>query len=154
MLIKIIFFLIFNFVWLGLSGFDLNSKTIIISCFISLIITLCALKIDLLPKKLRFKFASLGYIIFILKEILMSSITVSKIAWQRNIFIEPILAPIKTIQDSEIGIVIYANSITLTPGTVTLSVMGNDLLVHALDTSFMKDLQKGEMDNRIKKILS
>ncbi|RTK92781.1 MAG: hypothetical protein EKK61_02655 [Rickettsiales bacterium] len=154
MLIKITFFLIFNIVWLGLTGFNLDLQSIIIGSIISLLITIGAAKLEILPKKSSFKLNSLGYIIWLLKEIVMSSIAVSKIAWSKNIFIEPIIAPIKTIQKDETGIVIYANSITLTPGTVTLSVMGDNLLVHALDVSFMNDLQNGEMDNRIKTILN
>ena len=49
--------------------------------------------------------------------------------------------------------VIYANSITLTPGTVTLSTEDNKLLVHALDIRFMKDLQDGIMDKTIEGII-
>ena len=76
----------------------------------------------------------------------------SKIAWRRHIILQPSLEPIKTIQTNDVGITVYANSITLTPGTVTLSVEGNNLLVHALDDVFMSGLQDEEMDNRIKSI--
>jgi multicomponent Na+:H+ antiporter subunit E len=48
---------------------------------------------------------------------------------------------------------VYANSITLTPGTVTLSIEGKNFLVHALDYDFMSELQTGEMDKRIKQII-
>ncbi len=83
----------------------------------------------------------------------MSAWTVSKIAWRKHIILQPSLEPIKTIQDDDVGTVIYANSITLTPGTVTLSVDGKNLLVHALDYDFMSELQEGEMDRRIKRII-
>ena len=83
----------------------------------------------------------------------MSAIAVVKIACRKNLGIQPVLEPVKSVQKTDIGTVIYANSITLTPGTVTLSVEGNTLLVHALDLQFMHALQEGEMDNRIKKVI-
>ena len=83
----------------------------------------------------------------------MSAWAVSMIAWRKHIILNPSLEPIKTIQDNDIGIVVYANSITLTPGTVTLSVEGKNFLVHALDYDFMSELQTGEMDKRIKQII-
>ena len=49
--------------------------------------------------------------------------------------------------------VIYANSITLTPGTVTLSTEDNKLLVHALDIKFMRDLEDGTMDRKVGEII-
>jgi multicomponent Na+:H+ antiporter subunit E len=83
----------------------------------------------------------------------MSSIAVVRISCRKNLGIQPILEPIKSIQNTDIGLVTYANSITLTPGTVTLSIEGNNLLVHALDLQFMNDLQEGEMDRRVKQII-
>ena len=51
------------------------------------------------------------------------------------------------------GIVTYANSITLTPGTVTIEVEdgkdGTSFLVHAVDASFAEDVESGEMDRRV-----
>ena len=83
----------------------------------------------------------------------MSALAVSRIAWRKHIILQHSLEPIKTIQTSDIGTLVYANSITLTPGTVTLSVDGKNLLVHALDHDFMTGLQTGEMDKRVKKIV-
>lgn len=83
----------------------------------------------------------------------MSALAVSRIAWRKHLLLQPELEPIKTIQDNELGTVIYANSITLTPGTVTLSVEGGHLLVHSLDYDFMNALQEGEMDRKIKKVI-
>ena len=67
--------------------------------------------------------------------------------------IYPLLEPIISGQNTELGVVIYANSITLTPGTVTLSTEDNKLLVHALDIKFMRDLQDGTMDRKVGEII-
>ncbi len=87
-------------------------------------------------------------------EIIKSSISVSKIAWRRNIAIYPSIEPIISAQSTELAVVVYANSITLTPGTVTLSTEDNKLLVHALDINFMEDLQDGTMDKKILEIIA
>jgi multicomponent Na+:H+ antiporter subunit E len=83
----------------------------------------------------------------------MSTITVIKFAWQKNIRLHPVIKPIKSIQKSDIGLVIYANSITLTPGTITLSLLNNDLMIHALDVELMDDLEGGKMDKIVKELV-
>ena len=51
------------------------------------------------------------------------------------------------------GVVTYANSITLTPGTVTIEVAEKngttEFLVHAVDQPFADDVESGEMDRRV-----
>ena len=90
---------------------------------------------------------------WLVAEIIKSSISVSKIAWSRNIRVYPSIEPIISVQTTELGCVVYANSITLTPGTVTLSMEDNKLLVHALDIKFMEGLQDGTMDRKVLEII-
>ena len=61
----------------------------------------------------------------------------------------PELIKIKASQKNSTGIANYANAITLTPGTVTIEVEKNDLLIHALSKELSEDLQTGEMDRLI-----
>ena len=51
-------------------------------------------------------------------------------------------------QSSEIGRVIYANSITLTPGTVSVTVDETTIAVHALTQEAAEGVENGEMDGR------
>ena len=44
---------------------------------------------------------------------------------------------------------IYGNSITLTPGTLTVEVDQDNLFVHALCDSSLNELEVGEMDKRV-----
>lgn len=55
--------------------------------------------------------------------------------------------------ESDVMITIYANSITLTPGTVTVLIEKDKLFVHALDESFMSDLESCKMLDKIKYML-
>lgn len=95
----------------------------------------------------------MSYVKWLLKEVFNSALQVSKIAWRKNMVLRPVLGQIKANQDNDLGVVIYANSITITPGTVTIANQDNDLLVHALDVSFMEDLKTGQMEQRVKKII-
>ena len=153
MLIKTSFFLIFIAIWIGLAGLHQELQLVAFLVFAPLISLVFAIWLRVLPTKNSFRISGIFYFFWLLKEILMSAIEVVKISWRRNLTIQPMLEPIKSIQTKDVGIVTYANSITLTPGTVTLSVEGDVLLVHALDSKFMGDLQEGEMDNRVKKIV-
>lgn len=153
MFTKIISFIILLAVWFGLAGVHDDVVLTIYGFAAAILAFLIANWLKLLPNKNFFKLRSLWYCLWLAKEILMSSIAVIKIALRKDLKIQPILEPIKSVQDTNIGIVTYANSITLTPGTVTLSTENNTMLVHALDLKFMDDLQEGEMDNRIKEII-
>jgi multicomponent Na+:H+ antiporter subunit E len=93
------------------------------------------------------------YFPWLLLEIWKSAFSVIKIIWQRKIEIEPVFEWIDAEGLEEIGEVVYSNSIMLTPGTVTLDINNNMLLVHALDKSSIVDLQRGIMIKKIKQLL-
>ena len=83
------------------------------------------------------------------RQVIRSSLDVTRRIWLPSLAISPTLVRIKSSQTSALGKVIYANSITLTPGTVTLSIEGDELLVHALTRKEATILQQGEMDRRV-----
>ena len=90
-----------------------------------------------------------GYYAWLIKEVIHSNLLVVKHIWLGNNTISPTLATITASQKTDIGKVIYANSITLTPGTVTINVEGDKFMVHALLRESIEDLQAGEMDCRV-----
>jgi multicomponent Na+:H+ antiporter subunit E len=151
---KLIPLLVFLIIWLGLTGIKSDLVYIFFAILTSVLVYYFAYQLSLLPKKPNIDLLkSIKYVFWLIAEIIKSSISVSKIAWRRNISIYPLLEPIISVQNTELGVVIYANSITLTPGTVTLSTEDNKLLVHALDIKFMRDLQDGTMDRKIEEII-
>ena len=90
-----------------------------------------------------------AYYTWLIKEIIRSNLVVVKHIWLGNKSISPVFATITASQKTEIGKVIYANSITLTPGTVSVNLEGDRILVHALLQESIKDLESGEMDRRV-----
>jgi multicomponent Na+:H+ antiporter subunit E len=91
-----------------------------------------------------------GYLLWMIGQIIVSSIDVAWRVWLKPSSISPIIFTTRAGQKSEVARVIYANSITMTPGTATLSVRGDILEVHALTRKAAESLQKGEMDRRVK----
>lgn len=93
-----------------------------------------------------------GYWLWLLKEIVLSSVDVTRRVMAPKLRISPTLVRVKATQQSDLGKVIYANSITLTPGTVTLDMDGDVLLVHALSREGAASLEEGEMDRRVTRL--
>jgi multicomponent Na+:H+ antiporter subunit E len=69
--------------------------------------------------------------------------------WSPSLPISPTVFQVPTSQKSQLGQVVYANSITLTPGTVSMTLENNQVRVHALTEDIAKDLQTGTMDRRV-----
>ena len=92
---------------------------------------------------------ALAYWPWLLKEIVVANIDVAKAILRRSMAIAPTVFTVKGSQKSELGRVIYANSITLTPGTVTIALDGEELTVHALTPAGREGVESGEMDRRI-----
>ena len=93
-----------------------------------------------------------GYYAWLTKEIFLSNLLVVKHIWLGNKSISPVFSTLTASQKTEIGKVIYANSITLTPGTVAINIDGDQFRVHALLQESIKDLEAGEMDRRVSEL--
>lgn len=92
------------------------------------------------------------YVAWLVKEIVKSNIEVIRCIWQRNPAIEPRVIKVKASQESDLYKVLYANSITMTPGTVTMEIEGDEFTVHALTRSSREGLETGEMDRRVTRL--
>ncbi len=91
-----------------------------------------------------------GYLLWLLREIIMSNIATGRIILFGRA--RPELFTTNAAQATQSGLVTYANSITLTPGTVTIEIVNGgdtEFLVHSLDPIFTKDVMDGEMNRRV-----
>ncbi|MPZ55438.1 MAG: hypothetical protein GEU91_02860 [Rhizobiales bacterium] len=82
-------------------------------------------------------------------EIAKSGWAVTKIILHPRLPISPTMTVVTASPRTAPGIVTYANSITLTPGTITVGVNGNQLTVHALVREGADDIEAGGMDARV-----
>ena len=92
---------------------------------------------------------ALLYLPWLLKEIISSSLTVARIVVSPDMRISPRIIRVPTTQRGEGARVLFANSITLTPGTISLEVRDGMVWVHALTEEIGDDLMTGEMDRRV-----
>lgn len=91
----------------------------------------------------------LSYLVWIYIEIAKSAWAVTRIILDPKLPISPTMTRVRASQKTTAGIATYANSITLTPGTITTGVDGNVLTVHALVRDGADDLEGGGMDRRV-----
>ena len=93
-------------------------------------------------------FAFLLYTPYLIGEILKANLTVVKAILSPELDISPTLVKVKSSCKSDLAKVIFANSITLTPGTVTLRVDEDALPVHGLYEAGAQPEAFEDMDRR------
>ena len=92
---------------------------------------------------------AVSYYPWLVWEIVKSAWNVTRIILHPKLPISPTMITVKASQRGGAAIATYANSITLTPGTLTVGVDGNDLLIHALTREGARELEAGDMDRRV-----
>ncbi len=92
------------------------------------------------------------YWLWLLVEIVKANIDVTRRILSREMPIDPRLFDLKSSQRTDLGRVIYANSITLTPGTISTDLEGGRIQVHALTAEGAAALQDGDMDRRVARL--
>ena len=150
MIIKALLLFIFYFViWLLLSGhYDPLLLTLgVLSCITCLYVTWKAKFIDEEGLPLHLLIRLPIYTLWLFKEIIKANIDTAKIIIINNP--DPQNFRVKSSQKTEAGKVTYANSITLTPGTVTTELDGDVLEVHALSSDMADDVKSGAMDKKV-----
>ncbi|MCX8029984.1 MAG: Na+/H+ antiporter subunit E [Thermodesulfovibrionales bacterium] len=152
----VIVFIILFINWVIWSGLlDLFHLSLgVISC---LIVTF--MSHDLLFKRKTFKWSDISeafrffaYIPWLLYQIILSNIHVAKIVLKPEMPIDPDIVPYQHKLKKDISITTFANSIILTPGTITALIVDDKFYVHCLDKKVAEDLLTGEMEQRVAKV--
>ena len=89
------------------------------------------------------------YLPWLLWAIIKANIDVTKRILNPRLPIAPRIVRVNGTQKTDLCRVIFANSITLTPGTVSLDLDEEDIVVHALTEEAADDVQSGDMDRRV-----
>ncbi|MCP1336031.1 Na+/H+ antiporter subunit E [Futiania mangrovi] len=138
--------------WLALSGYYDKPLLLGLGVFSVLLVTWIARRMDVVDGEavpLQMRSAIFGYWPWLGKEITKSAIAVCKLALGPKSALSPTLVRVKASQRTDLGRVTYANSITLTPGTVTVDIDEDVLLVHGLTRAMAADVEAGEIDRRV-----
>lgn len=98
-----------------------------------------------LKKSLRF----ISYLPWLAYQIIIANIDVAKRVLDPEMPIDPVMVTFDSVLKTDLSKTTLANSITLTPGTVTVDIDNNTFLVHALAKGLGDDLLKGTMENKV-----
>ena len=91
----------------------------------------------------------IGYFFYLVKEIFLSAWGTMQLIWSPEKEIEPRVTSFHTRLRTDAGKVVLANSITMTPGTITVDVQDDLFLIHCLDESFDVGTEGFEMENHV-----
>lgn len=91
----------------------------------------------------------LSYLAWLLGQIVLANLQIAAVVLHPRLPVAPSVVRVRTRLEGDLARATYGNSITLTPGTITLDVEGDDLIVHALVPGAVRGLLSGEMERRI-----
>lgn len=137
--------------WLLLSGYiqPLLLSFGAISVFLVVLVIKRMDDVDQEVRQMNFSLSIFRYMPWLLKEIMSSSFHVTKLIWGSPKNLSPTLAKISLENIPKDKRVLYANSITLTPGTLSLDINKHEITVHALEAASIEELNEGVMENKI-----
>ncbi len=144
--------LILYLLWCVLSGY-LEPMLLGLGLVSCIFVVLIALRMDLVDREWRPIHLLFGRVLsywpWLMWEIVRSNIDVVRRILDPSLPINPTVLSVKASQRTDIGRVTYANSITITPGTLAMRLEGDEILVHALSREGADGLAAGEMDRRV-----
>jgi multicomponent Na+:H+ antiporter subunit E len=94
----------------------------------------------------------LAYLPWLLREIWTANLQVVRLVLDPRLPIDPVVVSLPTRYATDLARTTLANSITLTPGTITLDVDGETLVVHAITRAGGEDIAGGGMARRVGRV--
>ena len=134
--------------WILLSG-HVGALDLAMGVPASALVTFANRDVEGVSEMLRWTPRLLAYLPWLLKEIWVANIQVVKLVLDPALPIDPVIIRVRTRFSSDFARTTLANSITLTPGTITLDVDGDDVLVHAITAVGGADIVAGGMARRV-----
>lgn len=140
--------------WLLLSG---HYSPLLLSLGVASVVLVTGLqwrmdRIDNEPGSFRLTIGLFGYGFWLLWCVIKANIDVVRRILDPSMPLQPASFRLDTDLRSPLQITLYANSITLTPGTLTLDVRDDHFVIHCLSRDHIAELQGGEMERRIRGI--
>ncbi|HAM47470.1 MAG TPA: hypothetical protein DIT40_02760 [Alphaproteobacteria bacterium] len=138
--------------WLGLSGIY-TPLLLALGAFSSIFVALLCLRLGVIDEEGApfglFFGGVIGYWVWLFKEIVVANLNVARLILRPRMPLSPNFFNAPASQKSDLGKVVFANSITLTPGTVAIEVQGDSILVHTLSADFAWGAESCDMDRRV-----
>lgn len=138
--------------WLLLSG-HYTPFLLVMGAASALVVVWLARRMDVMDHEghpVHLGRGALWYWPWLVKEIVKSGWHVARVILHPRLPIEPSLVRFRPSQKTELGLTVHANSITLTPGTISVEVSPGEFLVHALTEESAAGVGRGsDMDERV-----
>ncbi len=93
-----------------------------------------------------------GYGLYLVREVIKAACATIRLIWSPRLVTQPEVTSFHTKLRTEAGKVVLANSITMTPGTITVDVRDDLFLIHCLDDSFDVGQEGFAMEDRVMKL--
>ena len=146
---------VFFALWVVFNGrltWEVAAFGAVISCAMYLF---CCAFLDYSPKKdwqsLRRVPAMLRYVWLLIREIVKANIALNRIVLRREIEVKPRLVTFKTPLKG-VSRAVLADSITLTPGTITVELKDDELTVHCLDAGFAEGIERNPFEQALERM--
>lgn len=145
------------FIWVILNG-KATAEILLIGAVLAFAVYLFACKymgysVRRDMQALRKAFAAAGYAVTLVVEIIIANFAVIRlILFPKSCEPKPLYAAFRTDLRSDTMRVILANSITLTPGTITVTLEDDTYTVHCLDESLFEGIESSRFVRRLKKM--
>jgi len=138
--------------WLLLSGFFDAPFLLVMGVASAVCVALLARRMDVIDHEghpVHLGAGALWYWPWLLKEIVKSAWSVTRVILDPRLPIDPSMVRFRPGQRTQVGLAVHANSITLTPGTISIEVGPDEFLVHALTREGAEGVLSGDMDARV-----
>ena len=136
--------------WLLLSGHD-GLLLLALGALSCIGIVAIALRMDTVDQEghpVHLSWRAPVYWAWLAWQIVKANVDVARRILNPRLDISPTLIKVRGSQRDDVGRVTYANAITLTPGTVSIDIVGREITVHAISREAADQLARGEMDRR------
>ena len=133
--------------WLGLSG-QLDASMLSLGIVSTLLIVYLAHRMDVIDQEIypaHMTVLLLRFWVFLVREVIIANIDVIKRIFRPGKNISPQLFELPLTQKTDLSRVIYANAITMTPGTVSVNLDKKTITVHTLSIEAADELRSGRM---------
>jgi multicomponent Na+:H+ antiporter subunit E len=93
-----------------------------------------------------------SYVPWLLWQVAKANVDVARRVWHPGTAYEPQIVRVPCRLKTEAGVALLANSITLTPGTVTVAIEESELVVHSLSDASTRSVLDGSMHDRVARL--
>lgn len=149
-------YILFFLMWIVFNG-RVTTEIVIFGLVISAAIYWFVCKfMDFSPKKELMYLKKSGYLLqylyHLIKEIILANFAAMKLICSAGRVVEPVLIEFETHFKNDSSRFLLANSITLTPGTITVAVDGDKFIVHCLDKTLADGIETSVFVRLLEKI--